>query len=124
MAILVKRVNRNIRVSRTDREIRVNNVSRNITVHAVGRRGPQGIQGDQGEQGPEGPAGPGGGDKNYLENFTNQASVTVTHNLGKYPAVTVHDSTGDEVEGQVEHLTINQLVITFSSSFTGRVSCN
>jgi hypothetical protein len=43
------------------------------------------------EVGAQGPAGPPGasGDKHYTQPFTGVASVSVTHNLGKYPAVTV-----------------------------------
>jgi hypothetical protein len=30
------------------------------------------------------------GDANYTQAFTNASTVTVNHNLGKYPAVTVY----------------------------------
>ena len=63
-------------------------------------------------------------DKTYTQDFTVASSVTVTHNLGKYPAVTVIDSAGDEVEGDVEHLSTNQLQVSFSGSFSGIVLCN
>lgn len=63
-------------------------------------------------------------DKNYYQVFTNQSSVTATHNLGKYPSVTVFNSAGDEVVGAVNYLSINVLTVTFSSSFTGIVTLN
>lgn len=125
--ILVKRVTHNTKVTQGSRAITVRSQSRDINVHSVGRRGPQGVAGAAGATGPEGPQGPAGADgidANFVENFTNLASVTVTHNLGKWPAVTVVDSTGDEVEGEIEHVSINQLIATFSSSFTGRITCN
>ncbi len=74
----------------------------------------------------QGPAGPPGssGDANFTQSFTSQSSVTVTHNLAKYPSVTVLDSAGDEVEGLVDHLSTNQLTLTFSAPFTGIAICN
>src|SRR4051794_35319013 len=47
------------------------------------------------------------------------ASWTITHNLGYYPAVTVVDSSGNEVEGSVQYLSINQVRVTFSAAFSG-----
>jgi hypothetical protein len=64
------------------------------------------------------------GDANYEQSFTSASTVTVTHNLGKKPAVHIQDSTGDEVEGDVHHDSNNQLTITFSAAFTGKVVCN
>lgn len=66
----------------------------------------------------------GGGDKHYSQAFTFLSSVVVTHNLGKYPAVTIIDSAGDEVVGAVEHNNENQLTITFNAENTGTVFCN
>lgn len=68
--------------------------------------------------------GAGGGDKYFSLPFTNQTSLTVSHNLNKKPAVTVIDSAGDEVFGNVTHLSDNSLQVAFSSSFTGTVFCN
>lgn len=64
------------------------------------------------------------GDKNYTESFTNQSQVTLTHNLGKYPAISVIDSAGDEVVGNVEYLDVNTVRISFVGSFTGIATCN
>ncbi len=77
--------------------------------------------------GPAGPAGPiatGTGDAHFQQAFTPASSVTVTHNLGKHPAVTVIDSAGDEIEGDVQHTSINALIVTFSAPFSGTVFCN
>lgn len=76
-----------------------------------------------GEQGPPGPPG-ASGDKHYEQSFTNQSSVTVDHNLGKFPSVTVIDTANDEVEGSVDHISINQVIVSFSASFSGKVVCN
>lgn len=64
------------------------------------------------------------GDLNYTADFTNQTSYTVNHNLGKYPAVTVIDSAGDEVIGGVEYLDQDTLRVVFSAPLSGRVTCN
>jgi hypothetical protein len=63
-------------------------------------------------------------DKTYTQDFTAAATVTVTHNLGKRPAVTVIDTASDEVVGEVEHLSLNQLQVSFSAPFSGVVICN
>jgi hypothetical protein len=63
-------------------------------------------------------------DKNYSQAFTSVSTVTVNHNLGKYPAVSVVDSAGDLVEGDIIYTTINQLTLSFSASFSGTVYCN
>lgn len=78
------------------------------------------------EVGIQGPAGPQGasGDSHFEQSFTNQSSVTVTHNLGKYPAVEVIDSANDGVVGNVKHNSKNELTVTFASSFSGIVICN
>jgi hypothetical protein len=44
---------------------------------------------------------------------------TITHNLGFRPDVSVTDSAGSEVEGGVNHPTVNQTVLTFSGAFSG-----
>jgi len=119
--ITVKQTTRNIRVSQGRRDIKVKRIVRNLQVNQVGRRGPQGIQG---EQGPQGTPGSDATDKNYVQDFTNSDEVVVTHSLAKYPAVTITDSTGEQVQADVEHVSINQLIARFSSSFTGKIVCN
>ena len=66
------------------------------------------------------------GDKTF--NFTQGAAAStwnITHNLGKYPSVSVVD-TGDTsvLGGAVEYTNTNQLTITFSSSFAGKAFLN
>lgn len=75
--------------------------------------------------GPAGGGGGGGGDLNYLFDVPVPALIWVmTHNFGKYPSVSVFDSTGRLVEGDVQHLSVNQVKITFSAAFAGSVSLN
>lgn len=63
------------------------------------------------------------GDKSFSVGF-NASSVVVNHNLDKRPSVTVINSAGDEVEGDITYNSANQLTIVFSGSFVGTVYCN
>lgn len=45
---------------------------------------------------------------------------TITHSLGFYPNVTVSDSAGTIIEGQVDYPNVNTVVLTFSSAFAGK----
>lgn len=65
------------------------------------------------------------GDKNFV--FTQAAALStwvVTHNLGKYCAVSVVDTAGEVVYGNVEYNSINQVTLTFSAAFSGEAFCN
>jgi len=44
---------------------------------------------------------------------------TITHNLGKFPSVTVVDSANSVVVGDVDYTNSNILTITFSAAFSG-----
>jgi hypothetical protein len=44
---------------------------------------------------------------------------SIEHNLGFYPSVTVFMSSGDVVEGAIEHQNTNALTITFSVAISG-----
>lgn len=115
---------KSISLKKIERSVKLVQKLSTIKLNQTGRRGPTGATGATGPEGPQGPSGSDAEDKNFVQNFTNSASVTVTHNLDKYPAVTVTDSTGEEVVGQIDHVSVNQLIATFSSSFTGMIVCN
>lgn len=71
-----------------------------------------------------GPAG-AGSDKNYMhDQMIASATWTVNHNLGKYPSVTIVDSSGNVVEGAVQELTANQAILVFSAAFAGKAYFN
>lgn len=84
-----------------------------------------GPPGPPGPQGPEGGLAVGSGDLTY-EHAQTTASDTwdITHNLRKRPSVLVEDSAGDEVEGSIEFVSVDRLVITFSAAFSGRAILN
>lgn len=64
-------------------------------------------------------------DKNYVHNQTAASALwTVSHNLGKYCAVTVVDSGGNIIVGNVEYANTNKLLIRFSSAVSGKAYCN
>jgi len=61
-----------------------------------------------------------GGDLNLTYSPPKSQRVwAITHNLGKNPSVSVADSAGSWVVGEVEYLNNNELTITFNSSFSG-----
>ena len=43
----------------------------------------------------------------------------IVHNLGFYPNVTVQDSAGNIVEGEISYTNSDSLVLTFSTAFSG-----
>ncbi len=144
--INLRRKDRLIKVKHVANDIKVKHVTRDINLKHVGRPG---VDGDTGPEGPVGPGLPSGGttgqiitkasnddydfeysnpndlaDKNFLQSFTVVSLVTVSHNLDKYPSVTVIDTAGDEVEGEVVYLSTNQLTVIFANPFSGTVTCN
>ena len=48
----------------------------------------------------------------------------VVHKLGKYPSVSVVDSGGNLVDGEVKYVTNNRISITFTSPFSGKAYLN
>ncbi len=67
----------------------------------------------------------GGDDKNYTHTQGTSATTwSVLHNLGKYPSVTIVDSSGNEIVGEVKHNSVNDLTVTFSTAISGKVYCN
>ena len=64
-------------------------------------------------------------DKNFV--FTQSASSSVwvvPHNLKKFCAVSVVDTAGTTVYGDVQYDSLNQVTITFSAPFSGQAFCN
>ena len=67
--------------------------------------------------------GGGGGDPGIHSFVHNQgiaaATWSIVHDLGWFPNVTVIDSSGRTVEGDLTHLSDVALRLTFSGAFTG-----
>ena len=67
----------------------------------------------------------GAGDLNYTHIQGVADTIwNITHNLGKYPSVTVLDSAMNEVEGDVEFIDTNTVKIVFSATFSGTATLN
>jgi hypothetical protein len=57
----------------------------------------------------------------YIHTQNSPATTwTVVHNLGFFPNVTVSDSAGTILEGQVEYPNVTTIVLTFSAAFSGK----
>ena len=64
-------------------------------------------------------------DKNYKHTqIQSSRTWNIKHNLKKFPAVTIIDSGGNEVIGDVKHLSENELTISFSYEFSGSAILN
>jgi len=64
-------------------------------------------------------------DKNYVHTQgVASATWNVTHGLGKFPSITVVDTGGSVVEGDIFHTDNNNAILTFSAPFTGEAFCN
>ena len=106
-----------------------------------GAQGTQGLIGTQGVQGPAGLQGISGASldntDDLAEGTTNKYftigrvsyehtqgvtsnSWVITHNLGFKPNVTVVDSAGNIVEGEIAYTNSNSLTVSFSSAFSGK----
>lgn len=55
---------------------------------------------------------------------TASATWNVTHNLNKYPSVSIVDTAGDEVIGEVHFNNANSITITFTAAFSGKAFIN
>ena len=67
----------------------------------------------------------GEGDKNFEYNqLSASASWSITHNLLKFPSVTVLDSSGNTVFGDIVYNDNRTLTLTFSAAFTGTAYLN
>lgn len=60
----------------------------------------------------------------FSQAVTNVTTVTVTHNLGVYPEVTILDSAGNQVFANLAFPNVNQVTVTFTRPFTGTIVCN
>ena len=64
-------------------------------------------------------------DKNFVYVQATSSDIwEITHNLNKYPAVTVVDSGGSVVIGEIVYIDKNNVRITFTSGFSGKAYFN
>lgn len=145
MATTIKLVKRNSQIKLTHQtpKIKLTRQQTNILIKRAGTPGGPGPTGPEGKSAYdlavengfvgteqewldslEGPVGPVGPDKNYVHDFTVSDNVLVQHNLGKKPAVSIIDSAGDEVVGDVEYIDNAQVRVRFAAAFSGQITCN
>jgi len=75
---------------------------------------------DVGLSGPAGASGAAGGNYTHTQSAPS-ATWTIVHNLGFNPGgVSVVDSAGTKVYGDITFTNTNQLVINFSAGFSGK----
>lgn len=55
---------------------------------------------------------------------TPAATWTIAHDLGKYPAVTIMDSAGNQIVGDVQYVDADNLNIVFTSTISGKAYLN
>lgn len=61
----------------------------------------------------------------HIHNQTVSSSTwNITHNLNKYPSVSIIDSSNEEVIGEVEYTNANSLIVKFSAPFSGKAFLN
>lgn len=78
------------------------------------------LRGRIGELEQGGGPGPGPSTVAYLHTQGIAASVwNITHNLGWHPNVTVKDSGGSVVEGELIYVDVNTIQLLFSAAFSG-----
>ena len=64
-------------------------------------------------------------DKTFVYNQATSSDVwEIEHNLDKYPSVTVVDSGGSVVVGEIVYINKNNVRITFTSAFSGKAYLN
>ena len=98
-------MNDNININQNINQINVSEQKNNVIVSSVGT---QGI--------------PGVGATNLFYTFeqqTSSSSWTITHNLGYYPSVVIQDYGKISIEGSVNYVNPNSLIITFSVPVSG-----
>ena len=65
------------------------------------------------------------GDKHFTYIKSTPDSVwEITHNLDKYPSVTIVDSAGSVVMGDITYTSKSALTVTFSAAFSGKAYLN
>jgi hypothetical protein len=59
-----------------------------------------------------------------FDQMSASATWLIAHGLGKYPSVTIVDSSGATVEGAVDYVDANSLTVSFSAAFAGTAYLN
>lgn len=83
-----------------------------------------GVKGDKGEKGDDGADGVDGDKKFDHHQGVPSDTWYIDHGLNKYPSVTVVDSTGTLVDGYVQYIDQNNILLKFAGGFSGVAHLN
>lgn len=90
-----------------------------LTIEVIG----SGPRGPIGPIGPPGPAGPPAA--SYIHTQLQAAAQWhVQHSLNRYPSVSIVDSGGSLVVGDIDYISRDEIVLTFTSEFSGKAYLN
>lgn len=96
-----------------------------VELQILGGRGPIGPVGEKGDKGDPGEPGSGPADAAYTHLQDIPASTwIIIHDLNKMPSVTVVDSAGTRVEGDIFYISLNQIDVVFGAAFAGKAYLN
>lgn len=95
--------------------LEVNEVAITKVEQEVGLTSP----GPQGPPGPQGTPGAAGGSVYIHTQSVASATWVINHNVGRKVAITLYDDGGNVVQSDIEHGTVNQATVTWSSPTTG-----
>lgn len=120
MGVIKVQSGKTVEIVREDnRDITASNVvHRDISVSNT--RGPRGLPGPTGPTGPQGDPPP----TFIFEQGVASDEWTITHNLDNYPSVTVVDSAGSVVIGDVFYVSNAQIILEFDAPFAGKAYLN
>lgn len=144
--IVIKRQAHAVKVLSSKRKVSINTNVRKVTIRSASKRGlqgPPGYVGSDGKsayevwldagnvgteqdffdslEGAQGPAGLSGG--SYSQSFIG-STITIAHNLGYIPNLTMFDTSGDEIEGAIIERDNNHFTVQFSSITSGTAYCS
>lgn len=83
-----------------------------------------GTPGPPGPVGPPGPSGSGGDLSFGYTQVSASSTWSVAHNLGKFPAVSVTDSGGNELIPDVDYIDANHVTLGFGAPTSGKAYFN
>ena len=73
----------------------------------------------------QGTTSSGGADASYIHNQDTANTIwDITHPLGKKPSVTCFNQIDIQMEGQIQYITNNRLIVSFNNSCAGKAYLN
>lgn len=90
--------------------VEIQQTNNTLSVSASGPQGPPGIQG---------PPGAAGGASFQFTQSIPSATWVINHNLDRKVHVTLYDDDGNQILSDIEHGSLNQATVTWSTPTTG-----